>query len=89
MDTLMSKLSTPPTFTHTGTILHIARANSSVNGNPAFFVRFEDGMRLRTQTDSGVSYEIENYSPARHPEPVIVTLSRAGRIIAIRSAVTA
>ena len=73
-------------ITHTGTILHIGRANSSVNGNPAFFVRFEDGLEFRTQTDSGVGYEIENYAQHSHPEPVTVTLSRAGRIIGIRTA---
>ena len=85
---MSSKTRTTPEYT--GTIAEITRASSSVNGNPAFFVRFEGddnwAPRFRTQTDSSVGYEIENYNPRRHPEPVTVTLSRAGRIIGIRTA---
>ena len=87
MDTLMSTSRT--TSEYTGTITDITRASTSVNGNPAFYVKFDNGLGCRTQTDSGVGYEIENYAPLRHPEPVTVTLSRAGRIIGIRTAVTA
>jgi hypothetical protein len=78
----------------TGTIQQITRTTSSTNGNPAFLVRMEGtgvgteyvpGPQFRTQTDSSVGYEIENYSPRRHPEPVQLTLTPAGRIIGIRS----
>lgn len=65
-----------------GTVRKIAwieRANSSVNGNPAWVVGFEDGAIMRTQSDASVSYEIGNPN-MRGGCTVEVFTSRAGRI---------
>lgn len=56
----------------------IERTNSSVNGNPAFFVTFTDGTRARTQSDAGMAYGIENKQ--WRAVPLLVTFTPAGRI---------
>lgn len=68
----------------TGVIARLERAKSSVNGNPAYWVYFAYGAVVRTQTDSGVAYAIEN--PEYRGVPVTVALTKAGRIFAIEVA---
>lgn len=81
---------TVPTFmgrtpNFTARIADARRLKSSVNGNPRFVVTFDNGDALTTQSDSSVSYDVENFSRhdvSQNPE-VAVWLSRAGRIEAI------
>jgi hypothetical protein len=73
--------------TYTGTITELRRATSSVNSNPAWYVYFESGFDsgwYRTQSDSMVSYEIDN--SGYRGVPVTVALTKAGRIFAIEVA---
>jgi len=46
--------------TDEGVITHLERLNNSVNGNPAWRVHLDNGNVYRTQSDSSVSYEIDN-----------------------------
>ena len=62
----------------------IERLRSSVNSNPAFRVTFTDGQTARTGTDSAVAYEIEN--PEYRDVPLLVTFTRAGRIVNVQTA---
>jgi hypothetical protein len=56
----------------------VIRANSSVNGNPAFRVLFTDGTVARTQSDASVAYCAENRD--EHGVPLTVIYTRAGHI---------
>ena len=60
-------------------IVHMERAKSSRNGNPAFFVTFDDGTRARTLPDAAWSYEAEN-SEFRDA-PLMVTFTRGGQVV--------
>lgn len=67
-------------------IVGYRRLNNSVNGNPRFDVQFYgenySGVHT-TQSDSSVSYDIENYGRGTYDSPgplLAVWLSRAGRI---------
>jgi len=46
--------------TDEGVITHLERLNNSINGNPAYRVTLDNGNSYRTQSDSSVSYEINN-----------------------------
>jgi hypothetical protein len=60
----------------------ITRAQSSKYGNPAYFISFENGMRLRTQTDSSIAYAISN--PEFRDALVEVTTNKSGRITHVK-----
>ena len=66
--------------TYTGTIASVKRVKSSRLGNPAFLITFTDYQALRTQTDSSVGYEADNFKPGTL---VSLKLTPAGRITAI------
>lgn len=54
---------------------------TSVNSNPRYKVGFTDGSVLFTQWDASCNYEINN--PEYRDGPVLLTLSRHGRIVYI------
>lgn len=52
-------------------------------GNPTYQVTLTNGLNYLTETNGGIGYAVNNYSPhsTRNPYPaVILTLTRAGRI---------
>jgi hypothetical protein len=57
----------------------IHRANSSVNGNPAYNIVFTDQTEARTQSDAACAYAIGNPG-MREGCAVMVEFTRAGRI---------
>lgn len=66
------------------TIASLERLRLSVNGNPRFRVTFTSGLVAQTQTDGSIGYAIEN--PEYRDVPVVVTFTRAGRIIDVEAA---
>lgn len=63
------------------------RLNNSINGNPKFRIYFTNGRTAITQSDSAVSYDVENEATTRtdnrgttYPRPLDVTFSKAGYI---------
>lgn len=62
----------------------LQRLNNSVNGNPRYRVTFTDGGTADTQSDASINYGIGN--PEYRDVPVIVSLSKAGRITHVRVA---
>lgn len=57
----------------------IVRANSSVNGNPAYWITFTDDTEARTMSDAACAYAIGN-PDMRAGCLVVVSYTRAGRI---------
>ena len=57
---------------------HVTRLTNSLMGNPRFRATFDDGSSALTQTDSSVSYVVENL--ARSRDLVRVSFSRTGQI---------
>lgn len=68
------------TTLHT-TVRTVKRANSSVNGNPAYYLHTDDGT-FRTMSDAGWAYGLENDFTVNgeHDIDVTLTLSPAGRV---------
>lgn len=62
----------------TGTIVKLDRMNGSVNGNPAWRITLDGGEVLRTQSDSSISYALNN--PEFRDVPVTFELTKAGRV---------
>lgn len=62
-------------------IASVTRLKNSVNGNGRFKITFDDGSSAITQTDSSVSYDVENLS--RYEGDLEVKFSRAGRIVSL------
>jgi hypothetical protein len=73
------------TSTTTGIIAHLERLSSSVQGNPRYRVTLEDGRVFTTQSDGQVGYLIGN--PEYRGVPVMLSLTRAGRVFDVRAAV--
>lgn len=71
----------PNTTTEIKEIDWIERVGNSVNANPRYRVRFTDGCVLLTQSDATCNYGINN--PEYQDGPVLLTLSRHGRIVNI------
>lgn len=66
-----------------GTISSLKLLNSSVNGNPRYRVNLEGGAAMQTQSDASVNYAINN--PEYRNVPVVLTTTKAGRIVGIRT----
>lgn len=65
-------------ITFEATIDHVERSTSSVNGNPSWWIFFEDHKPARTMSDTGWSYEADN--PEWKGARVTVVTTPAGRI---------
>ena len=66
-----------------GTIAELKRLKLSASGNPRYRVTLVGGAVMQTQTDASVNYAMGN--PEWHNVPVILTTTRAGRIVGIRT----
>lgn len=69
---------TRKSITYTATIERLERLKLSVNGNPRFKIYFTDGRTATTQSDTSLSYSLEN--PENIGVPVTVTATPAGRV---------
>lgn len=72
------------------TILSVERYGTSVNGNPSYTLECPEGARYITATDAGIGYAATNFSPPHgvYGTPVVLTLTRAGRVTNIEHDVT-
>jgi hypothetical protein len=59
----------------------VTRLNNSVNGNPTYLLHTVGGATFRTQSDSSVSYEINNSQWLG--VPVRISTTKALRVFAI------
>lgn len=68
--------------TFTGKVVGTKRTTTSLNGNPAFYVKLSsrhgDEITVRTQTDSMIGYAIENPEYRKHEH--VFKLTRTGRL---------
>lgn len=69
--------------TQEGTITRLVPLNASVNGNPRYRVTLTGGAVMDTQTDASVNYAISN--PEYRQVPVVLTTTKAARIVGIRT----
>ena len=65
-------------------IMYYERMNSSVNGNPRFYINFDDGTNAPMMSDSSTSYEIGN-PDMREGSTVDVEFTRSGNIRYMRA----
>lgn len=70
------------TSTTTGNIVSVERAGTSPMGNPTWRINLEDGRSFLTQVNGSVGYSATNFRPpyGHGPLPVILTLTKAGRV---------
>jgi hypothetical protein len=70
-----------------GDVAEVEHAGTSTDGNPTYRVRLVDGRSMLTETDGAVGYGATNFrrhSDRRPVSPVVLTVNRRGRIIAMR-----